>query len=111
MVCIRSFDKAISRTLQQAVRGPLVKKAVHLFKTRGEYDSSSLFRVGMTQAISIKTIIQDKMIRSLNTIMLTSWAPHSLLFPCKEGAGKSTYLCPCPFQGFTNKILLEYMSY
>ena len=35
-------------------------------------------------------------IRSLDTIMLTSWAPHSLLFPCKEGAGRSTYLCPCP---------------
>ena len=28
--------------------------------------------------------------------MLTSWTPHSLLFPCKEGAGRSTYLCPCP---------------
>ena len=28
--------------------------------------------------------------------MLTSWAPHSLLFPCKKGAGRSTYLCPCP---------------
>ena len=35
-------------------------------------------------------------IGSLDTIMLTSWAPHSLLFPCKEGAGRSTYLCPCP---------------
>ena len=33
---------------------------------------------------------------SLDTIMLTSLAPHSLLFPCKEGAGRSTYLCPCP---------------
>ena len=38
----------------------------------------------------------ESQIRSLDTIMLTSWAPHSLLFPCKEGAGRSTYLCPCP---------------
>ena len=36
------------------------------------------------------------LIRSQDTIMLTSGAPHSLLFPCKEGAGRSTYLCPCP---------------
>ena len=28
--------------------------------------------------------------------MLPSWAPHFLLFPCKEGAGRATYLCPCP---------------
>ena len=35
-------------------------------------------------------------LRSLDTIMLTSRAPHSLIFPCKEGAGRSTYLCPCP---------------
>ena len=28
--------------------------------------------------------------------MLTSWAPHSLLLPCKEGTGRSTYFCPCP---------------
>ena len=28
--------------------------------------------------------------------MLTSLAPHSLLLPCKEVAGRSTYLCPCP---------------
>ena len=38
----------------------------------------------------------DSVLRSLDTIMLTSWAPHSLLFPCKEGAGRSTYLCSCP---------------
>ena len=37
-----------------------------------------------------------QIIRSLDTIMLTSWAPHSLIFPCKEGAGRSTYLFPCP---------------
>ena len=41
-------------------------------------------------------------IRSLDTIMLTSWAPHSLLFPCKEGAERSTYLCPCPLNVLKN---------
>ena len=35
-------------------------------------------------------------IKPLATIMLTSWAPHSLSFPSKEGAGRSTYSCPCP---------------
>ena len=40
------------------------------------------------------------LIRSQDTIMLTSGAPHSLLFPCKEGAGRSTYLCPCPLSPY-----------
>ena len=33
---------------------------------------------------------------SLQIIMLPSWLPHSLLFPCKEGAGRATYLFPYP---------------
>ena len=32
--------------------------------------------------------------------MLTSWASDSLLFACKEGAGKTTYLCPYPLIDF-----------
>ena len=35
-------------------------------------------------------------LKSLDTVMLTTGAPHSLLFLCKEGAGRATYLCPCP---------------
>ena len=37
--------------------------------------------------------------------MLTSGAPHSQLFPRKEGAGRSTYLCPCPLNDNFDKTI------
>ena len=40
-------------------------------------------------------------IRCLDTIMLPSWAPHSLLFPCKEGAWRANYLCLLYLFGIT----------
>ena len=46
-------DKAVPRTLKTAVRVTHEKKPSFLKSRGGEYDSSSLFRVGMTPHIFI----------------------------------------------------------
>ena len=55
--------------------------------------------------------IYDIHIKSLNTIMLTSRAPYPLLFPCKESAGWSTYLCPCPLTNLSGDKLSQYKNF
>ena len=104
---------SIDGILKKSVHGILVNPSVEFWiKTVHESLRKAVSRTP-NKTVGTPFVISNILIlKSVGTFMFPSLAPHSLLFPCEEGALGKTYKCPWTLvfgilnQGCYPKILL-----